>query len=467
MSATAWAPSDPYAQSGSPDPHRHIVQFYEQDTFLVAAVGDYLAAGLQNGEPAVVIATQAHRSAFALYLVERGLDVRAAEQSGLLTMLDASETLRKFMGAGGPDAARFESIVGDVLKATAARSDTGHFRAYGEMVDLLWRDGKRDAAIRLEELWNDIGSRYSFSLLCAYVMRNFDSERDASGFAEVCRTHSHVVPTEKYLFLTDPDSRAREVSILQQRARALESEVEHRRRVETDLREAIKVRDDFLCVAGHELRTPLTVLRLQLASLLTSEGASQTPRTERRLATLATQTERLARLAERLVDAAQLADRLTLNPEAVDLAALVRDVAAGLTDVAGAAGCHLTIQGEATVVGCWDRDRLEQVVQDLLTNAFKFGSGKPVEIIVRAEAAHAEVVVRDGGIGISSDDRERIFDRFERGVPTASFGGLGLGLWIAKRIVAAHGGRIEVESRLGAGATFTIRLPYTIPSQSS
>jgi signal transduction histidine kinase len=355
-------------------------------------------------------------------------------------------------------------VVGGVLAATAGNSASGHFFAYGEMVDLLWRAGKAEAAIALEELWNEIGNDYSFSLLCAYVMDNFNTERDARGFAEVCRTHSRVVPTERYLALQDSDARLREISALQQRARALESEVAHRKQVEKELREAVKVRDDFLCVAGHELRTPLTVLRLQLASLLANESANQTPRIERRLAALAGQTERLSRLAERLVDASQMGEEgVALQPETMDLAAMAKDAVDTLADIADAAGCRVTLLGDSSVIGCWDRDRLEQVLQDLLSNAFKFGRGSEVHVLVKGLRDHAELIVRDGGGGVPAGEQDRIFERFARAQRTESFGGLGLGLWIARRIVDAHGGDIRVESSSEKkGAVFTVRLPYAL-----
>ena len=445
----------------------HIVQFYDDEAFLARVVGEFLSQGLRAGEPLVVIAAERHRDMFRVALVAQGFDVEALVQSGTLTMLDDGETLAAFMRAGRPDPILFEQIVGGVLAATAARSPTGHFYAYGEMVDRLWRDGKPEAAIALEELWNGIAERYSFSLLCAYVMSNFGGDGDSSGFAEVCRTHSRVVPTETYLAISDPEQRLREVSLLQQRARALENEVAYRKRVEAALRDAVSARDDFLCVAGHELRTPLSVLRLQLASLLTHESTGQDPRTERRLATLASQTERLARLAERLVDASQLSRGLMLAAEPFDLAELVREVTDGLVDVAAAADCPVTVLADASVVGRWDRDRIEQALLDLLSNAFKFGRGAPVHVLVKGLADRAQVVIRDGGAGLGPGDHERVFERFERAAPTRYHAGLGLGLWFVRRIAEAHGGSVEVNSSAGSGATFMLSLPYADPCDGS
>ena len=455
---------NPEARSDHFGHDTHVVQFYQEDGFLVEAVGEFLRAGVRAGEPTLVVATPEHRASFTGYLAGHGHDVEQLIARGALTMFDAASTLARIMVGARLDPQRFREVVGAVVAEAEARSPTGRVRAYGEMVNLLSLAANPEAGIRLEELWNDLAAEHSFALLCGYAISNFRDEHDAHRFGEVCRTHSRVIPTERYQSLADADSRAREVSLLQQRAQVLEGEIERRRKVEADLREALRVRDDFLSVAGHELRTPLTVLRLQLASLLADSHANQEPRAERRLAALATQTERLARLAERLLDASQLGDQPALQVREINLTELVRDTVAGCADVALASRCQVRVVAEPSVVGRWDPDRLDQVVQDLLSNAFKFGSGADVEVQVRALPQHAEIVVRDDGMGIPVADQQRIFERFERHVPAESFGGLGLGLWIARRVVEAHGGEIGVESAPGHGTTFTVSLPYGAPT---
>jgi signal transduction histidine kinase len=449
----------------------HVVQFYEHDDFLIQKVTQYLMAGLRAKEPVIVVATAAHRQAIAQALKDGGTDPYDLIAGGFFVSLDADETLSRLMVDGMPSRPAFQKSVGAVLKAAIARSASGHVWAYGEMVDRLWRAGNAQAAIELEEIWNEAAARCSFSLLCGYGMDNFQHEHDAGGFDDVCRAHSRTVPTETYLALADGDSQMRAVSILQQRAQALENEVARRKAIECDLREALKTRDTFLCAAGHELRTPLTVLRLQVASLMAraevdgasladTQAAKGSRSTAARLSMVMAQTERLARLAERLVDVAQIGEALTLQPVEVDLAALVRNSVAALTDVATAAGCAVTFAGDAAVTGCWDVDRIEQAVHELMANAFKFGHGSPVEVAVKNAGRCAEVVIRDSGIGISAEDKLQIFDRYTRRAPIESFGGLGLGLWIARGVVQAHEGEVSVDSTVGKGATFTIRLPY-------
>src|ERR1051325_2609360 len=212
-------------------PFEHAVQFYEKDDYLCARVAHFIADGLGAGEPALVIATGGHRDAVASHLSGRGCDLER------VTFLDARETLELFMSGEIPDEQRFHALVGGAI---TQRGNGGRIRAYGEMVDLLWRDGNPGGAIRLEELWNGLAGRHDFSLLCAYPMGNFYQESDTNGFLAVCRTHTHVVPAETYTDSTDEHERLREISLLQQRAAALKNEVERRRKLEHELQDFIE-----------------------------------------------------------------------------------------------------------------------------------------------------------------------------------------------------------------------------------
>jgi PAS domain S-box-containing protein len=229
------------------------------------------------------------------------------------------------------------------------------------------------------------------------------------------------------------------------------------------VQEAVRARDEFLSIASHELRTPLTSMHLQMQSLLrTVHQAREAPSRERlesKLEVVDRQERRLAKLVDRLLDISRLtAGRLELELEEVDLAALVRDVAARFEEDFRRAGSPLHVQAEGPVIGLWDRMRLEEVVTNLLSNALKYGGGKPVEVSLEARSDRLLLRVRDQGVGIALEDQERVFERFQR-VSDYRQGGLGLGLWIVRRILEAMGGCIHLESRPGAGATFTVELP--------
>ena len=208
----------------------HLAQFYGDDAFLVDAVTRFIGAGLGAGEAGVVIATRPHREAVEERLRARGVDVAIAREQGRYLTLDAAETLSQVLIDGWPDAELFETVVGDVI----ARAAGGHPRvhAFGEMVALLWAEGKREATIRLEELWNALADRRSFSLLCGYPIAAFGGEGDGTLFLRVCGEHSEVVPAESYPALASPDERLRVVTHLPQKAQALETEMGQRKEAE-------------------------------------------------------------------------------------------------------------------------------------------------------------------------------------------------------------------------------------------
>ncbi|HTS03512.1 MAG TPA: CHASE3 domain-containing protein [Thermoanaerobaculia bacterium] len=233
-----------------------------------------------------------------------------------------------------------------------------------------------------------------------------------------------------------------------------------RNRLYEEARDAVKARDAFLSVAGHEIRTPLSALNLLVYQLsrharaLGNEKAIDlADRCEKQLA-------RLIGLADELLDVSRIsAGTLHLNPEETDLAQIAADTAERFEESARRAGCALEVRAPETLTGYWDRLRLEQVLSNLLTNAMKFGAGEPVLVEVSSRGPDACVSVADRGIGIHDEDQRRIFERFQRGAAAGAYPGMGLGLWITREIVEAHGGRISVESRPGAGATFRVTLP--------
>jgi signal transduction histidine kinase len=236
------------------------------------------------------------------------------------------------------------------------------------------------------------------------------------------------------------------------------------------LEEAVGARDALISIASHELRTPLAALQLHLdlmtrALLKNPEQESAPNRIMGKLSTFERQIGRLSRLIDHLRDVSRItAGRLELALEEVDLAAVARDVADRFEEVLHRAECAVTVRAPAPMVGSWDRLRIEQIITNLLSNAAKYGSGRPIDVEVDGDAETARLVVRDHGIGIPAKDQARIFERFERLLAGRDVPGFGLGLWIVRQVVEGLSGQIRVSSEVGTGTTFVVELPRRPPT---
>ena len=232
------SPLAPRVQWPDADHHGHVVQFYAEDAALLDSIARFIATALEAGDTAVVIATQAHRDGLRQRLADRGLDVEGAIRRGHFMALDAADTLSKFMRDGSVDPRAFTNVVGGVFDRARAVAGVGPRRvaAFGEMVALLWAEGNPEAAIQLEQLWNDLAQTHSFSLRCAYPITGFNRDQYGEPFAKICAAHGGVIPEESYTSLPSEAERLRNITHLQQRARALETEKADREQAQRSLR---------------------------------------------------------------------------------------------------------------------------------------------------------------------------------------------------------------------------------------
>jgi signal transduction histidine kinase len=452
----------------------HFVQFYEADGFLLDSLGDFIGAAISAGEAAIVVATPAHLEGLEAHLRKKGLDVTAAAAGGQLILRDAAETLSTFMAGQSPDAELFAERIGDLI--TRATEGRPRLRIYGEMVALLWAEGNYDAAIRLEELWNELQHRHSFALFCAYPLDGFAGEVPGRGLADVCTAHSRVIPAESYAALDDSGERLREITRLQQKAKSLEAEIAERRRVEEQLRLALvsehaarteaesatRLKDEFLATLSHELRTPLSAILGWSAMLRTSKFDQLA--VDRALETIERNARAQAHIIEDLLDVSRIVTgQLNLERRPVDLAALIESSIESIHPMAEAKRIRInTFLDDMGSLEC-DAARLQQVMWNLLSNAVKFTpAGGEVTVTLRRAASHIRISVSDTGQGVDAEFLPFIFDRFRQadGSITRRHGGLGLGLSIVRHLVEMHGGSINAESAgVGQGTCFTVELP--------
>ncbi len=445
----------------------HFVQFYGDDIGAVQAATRFVSSSLAEGGRHLAILTKAHGDQLVAALAAKGFDVDALTEQGRYAFFDADEMLVRILVDGWPDPTRFAKVVG---KEVASRiSSNGHrpLRVFGEMVGVLCSQGSHAAAVRLEELWNELAKQLRFSLLCAYPMNAFSTTADGPVFEKVCAEHTHVVPAESFTALSGSEAQLRAISSLQQRATALVTETAVRERAESELREKVAAlaemdrrKDEFLAMLGHELRNPLSAIRNALAA-----ASLEPTRRERALDIARRQTDQLTRLVDDLLDVARITQgRLKLSTERIRFATLVRRAIETMPRLSEDRTQTLTISTAAeTQEVDGDPIRLEQVIVNLISNARKYTDrGGRIEITVDQDGNRLVLRVRDDGIGIAPEMLSRVFDLFaqaERALDR-SHGGLGVGLTVAQRIVELHSGRIEARSDgIGRGAELIVYLP--------
>lgn len=278
--------------------------------------------------------------------------------------------------------------------------------------------------------------------------------------------------TMKLGWRNDPALEATDLSLAEDLAYRISTAEENHSLLQA-AQKAILVRDEFLSIASHELKTPLTPLKIQVQQLsrLLQKSTLHTvdpARLDRMLEISNRQVERLSRLIDDLLDISRISSgKLSLSLESFDLGELLHDLTGRFANQIVAAGCELRIDVPTPFPVHWDLLRIEQVLVNLLSNATKYGAGKPVLIRVARQGDKARIEFFDGGIGVAPADHQRIFERFERAVSGTHFGGLGLGLYITRQIVEAHQGRIFVESRAGEGSCFIVEVPLNLRAEAA
>ena len=465
------------AAASAKDRRDHAVQFYEDDAFLVNMIAQFAANGIALGEPVILIATRAHGDALLAELRARQFNVDNDIKNGHLRVIDAGETLESVMDRGQhgmPNEERFQSVLEDIVPRTPPRGRRG-IRAYGEMVDVLWNQGNVPAALRLEELWNEAAESRQLSLLCGYAMARFPNAEHTKAIEEICRLHTHVLPTERFIE-RDAAGRRMEIVLLQQRARALETELARRKTLDSRLRRTARLarrardvaqqanlaKSQFLAVMSHELRTPLNaiggyaeLLEMGIHGHVNDDQRDSLERIQRNQRHLLT-------LINHVLDYAKLETR-SFRFEIADVAVVdaLRAVEALTLPQIAAKGLRYAQSGARELMVRADPDKLHQIVLNLLTNATKFTNDGEIVVECLADDVTAYIHVRDTGIGIPAERLGAIFDPFVQldNDYTRKAEGIGLGLAISRELARGMNGSLSVESTVGQGTTFTLALP--------
>jgi signal transduction histidine kinase len=459
------------ARWGDPGHHPHTVQFYGEDTFLLDELSRFIGTSLIAGDASIVIATQAHRDGLALRLLARGLDTSKAFERGRYMVLDAAETLAKFMRDGSPDPALFTQVVGSLLgrAQAAAGGKTAQITAFGEMVAVLWAGGNAEAAIRLEQLWNDLAHIYPLSLRCAYPISGFDREHHSELFLKICAEHSHVMPAESYGVLANEEQRLRSITHLQQKAQALETEVAERKQVEEALRHSKAELESQV-----EQRT--SALR-QLTSRLLSLQDTERRRIARELHDslgqyligLKLNLDLLRRSAEReqlWSEADQLMQQCIsevrtlsylLHPPTMDAAGFASAARWYVEGFGHRSGVDVTLDVPSDLGRLPDAIELAlfRVLQETLTNVHRHAAATTAHVLILNDAEQVVLQVKDNGHGISNE----LLTHFHT---TGS--GMGVGLAGIRERARELGGRLKLESD-GNGTVVRISIPVPQPDR--
>jgi signal transduction histidine kinase len=450
------------AVSQIPEDHSgHSVQFYADDSFLLDGLSRFIGTALGAGDAAIVVATQAHREALERRLQARGLSTAKSIRQGRYIILDAAETLQKFMVEGFPDAARFREVLSNVVvRARGAVEQGARVVAFGEMVALLWEDGKHDAAIRLEQLWNALGKEHSFFLHCAYPIKSFSHDHHSEPFLKICSEHSDVIPSDSYTSLDTQAEQRRNIALLQQKEQAhdalretklrLENEIAERKVAEQKLRASerslrelsgrlLRMQDDERRHLGRELHDSvgqyLAVLKMGLEVLKADKSSARAPEEQ--------QFSECLRLVDQSITEVRTMSYL-LYPPMLEEMGLEMAIGWYLDGFAKRSGVQTSFEMPEPV-GRVHRDAelaIFRILQESLTNIHRHSGSSTAQVRLIKTDREVTIEIHDQGKGIPTPVLESAQD---------VCGTIGVGLRGMTERMRQLGGKLEVNS----GATGT------------
>lgn len=434
----------------------HFCQFYGERDDLADSLVPFFKAGLEANEQCLWVTSDPFGAEDARVMLRNAVpDLDDRIHQGQIEIIDHRDWYMRSA----------ERTASEVLQGWVERHDGALSHGYAGLRltgNTYWLERKDwSGFVDYESRVSKTFEGHHIIGLCSYCT----GKCQATDVLDVVRNHQFALIREQgdWQLIESAALKVAKAELLQLNLE-LESRVAQRT---AQLENALRVRDQFLSVASHELKTPITSLQLYVDGLLRAFQREPLTRedAEMRLQKAKSQCGRLEKLINHLLDVSRASSgALPMDLEEVDLAELARTVSERCAEPLRAAGCTVSIQAPEPVMGFWDPTRLDQVLTNLLMNAARHAAGSTVQVIVSTGAGTARLLVGDDGPGISPKDHHRIFERFVRVDPQTHTGGFGLGLWIVRQIVEAHGGRVELHSAPGAGATFHLDLPRQLPS---
>lgn len=446
MSASKFPIPGDMGQTARPG-HVHTVQFYDEDSGMIEGVCSFLGEALEAGNAALIVATPEHRETVRIRLAACGVDVEQASVEGRYVGLDADETLSNFVREGWPDPERFKRTVGQIVSRvrSAARGNPRRLAVFGEMVAILWAQGKTDSAVQLERLWNELQQTESFALHCAYPMKVFERQEHASEFLAICREHSQVIPGESFTSLTTEDARLRTVSELQQKARAFDLETAEKNGLRELSSQLLRVQDEERRRIARELHDgvgqDLALLSMNLSAL--EDEASQFS----------------ASVAKALEENAGI-----VRKTSSELRSLSYSLYPPLLEEVGLEpALHWYVENfhERNTIsialelspdfGRLPRERelaIFRVIQECLTNVHRHSGSRAAAIRMVRSGNEVQLTVRDEGKGIAPEKLAEL----------AGAGGAGTGLRGMRERVRSFGGQLQIHSA-GNGTEIRMVMP--------
>ncbi len=448
----------------------HTVQFYEDDALYVSEVSRFIGTALIEGDAAVVVATEAHREAVALELQNIGLDLAKVVKRGCYITLDAAETLDKFMKNGWPDEALFNQTFTSVFEQTSSSrsGQSRHISAFGEMVTLLWEQGLPDAALRLEQMWNELAKTYSFSLRCAYPTFVFDRKRHGDKFVQICGERGSVIPVESHSKLVTEEEKLRSVSELQQKAVALESEIEGRKRTEeallrakAQLEETVEHRTSTLRQLSARLLTLQDIERRRIARELHDSFGQYLVGLKINVNLLRESPEKVElwteaeKLMQKCLGEVRTLSYL-LHPPTMDEAGFVSAARWYVEGFGQRSGVKVTLNAPEELDRLPDTIELTlfRVLQEALTNVHRHSGASRAYVSISRHDDDVRLEVRDDGRGMPPD----LLHNF-----VATGVGMGVGLAGVRERAREVGGKLTMEAD-HSGTLLAISIPL-LPSE--